>query len=477
MPGPASRNRHTGISREGSQNRYAGTGRAFHRISMRHRQGASQDYHAGADRFQSYFERIKQTTFQSFHNIHIKKDSSYIMNRRIVKHFSALLLTVTMAFSSVPAVNGKELPAVSENTIVDSFSTTIQHNAYVLYEMGSDCVIAESNSNEKFAPASITKIMTLILIYDALANGSISNTVTVTVSDHAASMGGSQIFLEPGEELSVSDMIKSIVIASANDACVAMAEHVGGTEENFVSMMNEKAQELGMNNTHFVNACGLDAEDHYSSALDIAIMSDYLLENYPEVTEYTLTWMDSITHNTAKGSTEFGLTNTNKLVRTFDGITGLKTGSTGNAGYSVSASATRGDTSYVAVVLGADTTQNRFKLAADLLNFGFASYKAYKPAEEKMTYDAGFRRSKKNSYTLYGDCNDSVLVSKDFDESKVTYEYVIDEVSLPVKEGERCGTVILYYDGQELCEYPLLASEDILEVSYTDYLERLIRNF
>lgn len=399
------------------------------------------------------------------------------MNRRIVKHFSAFLLTVTMIFSSVPVVFGRELPAVSENTIVDSFSTTIQNHAYVLYEMGADCVISESNSNEKFAPASITKIMTLILIYDALANGTIGNTEMVTVSEHAASMGGSQIFLEPGEELSVSDMIKSIVIASANDACVAMAEYVGGTEENFVSMMNGKAQELGMNNTHFVNACGLDADNHYSSALDIAIMSDYLLENYPEVTEYTLTWMDSIVHNTSKGSKEFGLTNTNKLVRTYDGITGLKTGSTGNAGYSVSASATRGDTSYIAVVLGADTTQNRFKLAADLLNFGFASYKAYRPDSEKMTYTAEFRRSKKNSYQLCADSSNSVLVNKDFDESKVTYEYVTDEVALPVKKGERCGTVILYYDGKKLCEYPLTATEDILEVSYIDYLGRLIRNF
>lgn len=399
------------------------------------------------------------------------------MNRRVIKHLTAFLLVLTLVLSSTAVSLGRELPVVSDNTLINTFSTQIKNNAYVLYEMGSDSVIAENCPNEKFAPASITKIMTLILIYDAIKAGSLSNTDMITVSEHAASMGGSQIFLEPGEELCASDMIKSIVIASANDACVAMAEQVGGTEENFVSMMNAKAEELGMNNTHFVNACGLDAENHYSSALDIAIMSDYLLEHYPEVKEYTLTWMDTIVHNTSKGSKEFGLTNTNKLVRSYDGITGLKTGSTGNAGYSVSASAERDGTAYIAVVLGADTTKNRFRLAADLLNFGFASFKAFVPPEDKLSCEAKFKRSREESYTLSVKEPYSVLVSKDFDPSQINYEYKISDIALPVKKGEECGTLIMTCGDKTLCEYPLTAATDITELSYFDCLKRLLKKF
>ena len=399
------------------------------------------------------------------------------MNRRSFKKLICVVLTAVFLINSVFLVQGKELPVLSENAITDDFSTSIKCNAYVLYDMGSNTVVSQSNCNSRLAPASITKIMTLILIYDAVANGAIGLKEMVSVSEHAASMGGSQIFLEPGEELSVTDMIKSIVIASANDACVAMAEFVGGTEENFVQSMNEKAAELGMNDTHFVNACGLDAENHYSSALDIAIMSDYLLENYPQVTEYTLTWMDTIVHNTAKGSKEFGLTNTNKLVKSYDGITGLKTGSTGNAGYSVSASATRDDTSLIAVVLGADTTQNRFKLASDLLNYGFAEFKTFMPEDLHLKYETKFKRSREETSTLIVKGFNPILVEKDFDGSKVTFDYKIGDVSLPVKKGEKCGTMTMSYEGKVLSEYDLVAEEDILSVRYIDYLFKLLKNF
>lgn len=396
------------------------------------------------------------------------------MKSKILKLISVLMIILISCNVNVYA---EELPVISDTALVDSFSTDIKNNAYVLYDMDSNSVITQNNSEERLAPASITKIMTLILIYEAIDDESISSNDMVTVSEHAASMGGSQVYLEPFEELTVEEMIKCIVISSANDACVAMAEYVGGTEDNFVNMMNMKADELKMNNTNFVNACGLDAEGHYSSAMDIAIMSDYLLENFPQIMKYTLTWMDSITHNTAKGSKEFGLTNTNKLIKTYDGITGLKTGSTGNSGYSVSASAERNGTGLVAVVLGADTTQNRFRLASELLNFGFANYKSFIPNEEHLEYIAEFKSSVKERYNLRVNNPQGVLVNKSFDESKLSYSYKITDTTYPINSGDKCGLMTVEYEGQIISEYDLIACEDICSVTYFDYLLRLINKF
>ena len=222
----------------------------------------------------------------------------------------------------------------------------------VLMEASTGTILFEKDSHTKRHPASITKIMTLILIFDALENGSIHLTDTVSVSEHAASMGGSQVFLEPGETQDVETMIKCISIASANDACVAMAEFISGSEEAFVTEMNARAKALGMNDTTFINCCGLDADGHMTSAYDVALMSRELTVRYPKIHDYCTIWMDTMTHVTARGSSEFGLTNTNKLIRQYEYATGLKTGSTGLAKFCVSATAEKDDMELIAVIMG-----------------------------------------------------------------------------------------------------------------------------
>lgn len=242
----------------------------------------------------------------------------------------------------------------------------------VLIEGVTGRILYEKDKDTKRIPASITKIMTLLLIFEALDSGKIALNDTVTVSEYAAKMGGSQVYLEPGETQSVDDMIKCITIASANDAAVAMAEFICGSESEFVNRMNEKAAALGMENTHFLNCNGLDDDiesGHYSSAYDVALMSRELIMKHPDIQKYSTTWMDSITHTTKKGTSEFGLTNTNKLVRSYTGITGLKTGSTSKAKYCLSATASRNDTTMIAVIMAAPEPKIRFSQAATLLDY------------------------------------------------------------------------------------------------------------
>ena len=234
----------------------------------------------------------------------------------------------------------------------------------LLMEEDTGTILYEQNSHEALPPASVTKVMTLLLIYEGERDGKFDWTDTVQVSEHAASMGGSQVFLEEGETQTAADMTKSIAIASANDAAVAMAEFLAGSEEAFVQKMNERAKELGMEDTNFVNACGLDTEGHVSSAYDIALMSRELMENFPEIKEYTTTWQDSIVHKTRRGEETFGLTNTNKLIQWYDGATGLKTGSTGNALYCLSGTAERDGMGLIAVVMAAPDYKVRFREAA-----------------------------------------------------------------------------------------------------------------
>lgn len=254
----------------------------------------------------------------------------------------------------------------------------LSSEAVVLMEGSTGQVLYEKEATKQLRPASITKIMTLLLIFEAISDGRISLTDQVSVSEHAASMGGSQVFLEPNETQDVNTMIKCISIASANDASVAMAEFIAGTEEAFVERMNARAKELGMEHTHFVNCYGLDTDGHYSCALDVALMSRELIMNHPEISNYSTVWMDTFVHTTSRGRTEFGLTNTNKLIKSYQGITGLKTGSTGLAKYCLSATARRGDMNLIAVVMAAPDTKTRFREAAEVLNYGFANYQLYK---------------------------------------------------------------------------------------------------
>ena len=252
----------------------------------------------------------------------------------------------------------------------------------VLMEASTGQIIYEKDMDTQVKPASITKIMTLLLIFDELAKGNLHMEDQVVTSAYAKSMGGSQVFLEEGEKQSVETMIKCIVIASGNDASVAMAEHIAGSEGEFVKRMNERAAGLGMKNTHFEDCCGLTESDtHYTSAHDVAIMSRELVTKYPKVLEYSSVWMENITHETAKGASEFCLTNTNKLIRSYDGCVGLKTGSTSVAKYCVSAVAQRNGITLISVVMTAPDYKVRFSDAAAMLNLGFGSCKLYADSE------------------------------------------------------------------------------------------------
>ena len=245
-------------------------------------------------------------------------------------------------------------------------------------EASTGQIIYEKNPDEKLPPASVTKVMTLLLIFDALDSGQIKLGDEVTTSEYAASMGGSQVFLEPGETQTVDTLIKCISVASANDACVAMSEYIEGTESAFVAKMNERAMGLGMNNTNFVNCCGFDTDGHMSTARDIALMSRELITKYPQIHDYSTIWMDTIIHSTRRGDSEFGLTNTNKLIKQYEWATGLKTGSTGLAKCCLSATANKDGIDLIAVIMAAPDSKTRFAEAVNLLNYGFNTCDIYK---------------------------------------------------------------------------------------------------
>ena len=279
--------------------------------------------------------------------------------------------------------------AVSENPNPVSAGQEIEISApsAILMEASTGTIIYEKDADTARPPASVTKIMTMLLIFDALEQGKIHLEDEVSTSEFAASMGGSQVFLEPGERQTVDTMLKCISIASANDACVAMAEYISGSEETFVQQMNERAKGLGMENTRFVNCNGLDAKGHETSARDIALMSREMITKYPQIQDYCMTWMENITHTTNKGTTEFGLTNTNKLVRQYEYATGLKTGSTGEAKFCVSATAKKNGIDLIAVIMAAEDSKSRFKDAVNLLNYGFGKCQLYEDTEPEKLKD------------------------------------------------------------------------------------------
>lgn len=346
----------------------------------------------------------------------------------------------------------------------------------VLMEASTKEILYEKDAHTASAPASVTKIMTMLLIFEALEQGKIKPEDEVTVSEKAASMGGSQVFLEPGEVQTVDTMLKCIAIASANDACVSMAEHVAGSEEAFVGKMNEKARELGMENSHFVNCNGLDADGHMLSAYDVALMSRELLIKYPKVHEYCTTWMETIVHKTAKGSQEFGLNNTNKLIRQYEYCTGLKTGSTGNAGFCVSATAKKDDMELIAVIMNGETSKSRFQDARTLLNYGYANYQMYRDTDqERKPLSRVFVKGGVKTETVPGYEKEFVhLLSEGENPKQIEKRIQLpEEVPAPVKQGQVLGTLDYYYGSKKQGEVALVAQEEIPRASYTDYLKRV----
>lgn len=349
----------------------------------------------------------------------------------------------------------------------------------VLMEASTGTIIYEKDMDTRVKPASITKIMTLILIFDEIEKGSLHMEDEVITSAYAKSMGGSQVFLEEGEKQSVETMIKCIVIASGNDASVAMAEHIAGSEEAFVEKMNERAKGLGMENTNFEDCCGLtESDNHYTSAHDVALMSRELVTKYSKILDYSSIWMDTITHVTEKGTSEFGLTNTNKLVRSYDGCVGLKTGSTSVAKYCVSTVAVRDGITLISVVMTAPDYKVRFKDAAAMLNLGFGSCSLYvdenkKPLPE-IAVEGGVKEELACDYEetfRYLDTKGAVLNQI---EKKIKQK---DKVKAPVKKGDLAGTAEYYLDGEKIGSVNIRFQEGTKRAGYSDYVKKVWGQF
>lgn len=362
-----------------------------------------------------------------------------------------------------------------ENTTAES-GPGIESPSAILMEASTGQVIYEKNADEMLHPASITKIMTLILIFDAVEEGRIQLTDQVTVSEYAASMGGSQVFLEAGEVQTVETMIKCISIASANDACVAMAEQIAGSEEAFVQRMNERAKGLGMNHTTFVNCCGLDVDGHMSSARDVALMSRELITKHPQIHDYSTVWMDTITHVTRKGESEFGLTNTNKLIKQYQWATGLKTGSTGLAKCCLSATANKDGIDLIAVIMAAPDSKTRFADAITLLNYGYSVCDIYHddamPELEALSISGG----KKDTVSLKYAGEFSYLFMDHVDTSQIVKETeLMADVKAPVQEGDVVGTLKYSFNGKEIGQVDILANETVEKATYLDSLYKAVR--
>lgn len=388
--------------------------------------------------------------------------------KRLLSFFLSLIFTISLPSAEILASNER----------ASEVSLSITAPSALLMEASTGTVIYEKNSHELLRPASITKIMTLILIFDALKNGQIALEDPVTVSEYAASMGGSQVFLEPGETQTVDTMIKCISVASANDACVAMAEHLCGSESEFVRRMNERSKGLGMNDTTFANCCGLEAENHLTSAYDIALMSRELITKHPEIHNYCTIWMENITHTTTKGSTEFGLTNTNKLIKHYEYATGLKTGYTSLAKYCISATAKKDNMNLIAVIMAAPDAKTRSADATTLLNYGFAqchifsdenkdklpSLKTEKGIEESvgLAYESPF-------FYLSTDGSDPNSIKKEL--------HLPKSISAPVKKGEIAGKAVYLLNGKEVGSVNILYTNDVQAATYKDYFLKTLQFF
>lgn len=345
----------------------------------------------------------------------------------------------------------------------------------ILMEASTKSVIYEKAPDERRSPASITKIMTAILIFDAIEAGKISLEDEVVTSAYAKSMGGSQVYLEEGEKQTVDTLIKCIMVSSGNDASVAMAEYIAGSESSFVQMMNDRAASLGMENTHFEDCCGLtDSDNHYTTARDIALMAQELITRYPQIKSYTTIWMENITHVTMQGSKEFGLANTNKLLKQYPYTTGLKTGSTNKAKYCVCATANKDGVELIAVIMGCPNYKDRFTEAQSLLQFGYTTCKLYQdenpPELMPILVKGGID---KQVPAVYKEKFSWLFVSGE-DFSNMEKMLTTNELTAPIEKGEQIGTVTYRLNGKELGSIGIYAEESVREAKFFDYLLNIV---
>ncbi|MCD8048656.1 MAG: D-alanyl-D-alanine carboxypeptidase [Clostridia bacterium] len=348
---------------------------------------------------------------------------------------------------------------ISIGMSVKAAEIDISVKSAILVDCDSGKVLYEENADEQLAPASVTKVMTMLLIMEAIERGEIGYDTVVTASERAKSMGGSTIYLDTGEQMSVDDLLKGIAVASGNDACVAMAEHLSGSVEAFVDVMNNRAAELGMVNTHFVTCNGLDADGHYSSARDIAIMSRELLK-HEDILRYTGIWMDSLRDG------KFQLANTNKLIRYYDGATGLKTGSTSKAGNCISATAERNGTRLCAVVLGSPNSKARFAAASTLLNYGFENYTSVGSSAGEAAGVVKVKKGESENVTCVLEEACRATVEKGAAGVVETEIELAEEAEAPIGKGEKMGVMKLILNGEVIAEADIVAGEDVHRVSF-----------
>ena len=382
---------------------------------------------------------------------------------RTGKRWPALVCALALAM-------GAALPAKAEESRFGQPEWTVNCKAALLMDQDSGTVLYAMNPDIQLPEASITKVMTLLLTMEALEAGRASLEDIVPVSEHSYSMGGSQIWLEPGEQFTLDEMLRAICVSSANDAAVAVAEYIGGSEEAFVEAMNARAAELGMENTHYCNACGLDAPGHVSSARDIAILSREILRNHPLVKEYSGIWMDSLRN----GQTQ--LVNTNKLLKSYQGVTGLKTGTTGGAGVCITASAEREGLRLIAVVLGASSSQERFQAARSLLDYGFANFEtAQTPLPQNAPETIAVTGGQAAEAGLSYERPEGILLRKGEENSLEAALELPEALKAPVAAGEPVGLVRLRVEGQEIGSYPVCAGEDVAPMNMRAALGMLLR--
>lgn len=383
------------------------------------------------------------------------------------------IFCIIMAFTAALQIAASDVLAVS------AAGPEITSPSAILIEAATGTVLFEKNPDEVRSPASITKIMTLLLTFEALESGRIKLEDEVVTSEYAMSMGGSQVFLEAGEVQTVDTLIKCIAVASGNDASVAMAEFLAGSEAEFVNQMNEKAAQLGMSNTHFVDCCGLSNDmEHHTTARDVAVMSRELITKYPQVYNYTKIWQEDITHVTGRGSTPFTLSSTNKLLKQYQWTTGLKTGSTNLAKYCFSATASKDDISLIAVIMGAPDHKARFSEAQSLLEYGFAMTRLYTDESENKLAPIAVKGGKQDSVELVPEKTFRYLdtTGMDFSQIEKSYEYG-DELIAPVDEGTAAGRIIYKVNGNIIGSVPLRTVCGVEKAYYFDYLKRLILEY
>lgn len=389
------------------------------------------------------------------------------MKKRV---FSAIFILFAISFFFFPVTSEAE-----EKEEDQSLSLTAE--SAILIESSTGKVIYEKDADTARPPASVTKIMTLLLIFEDLSSEKITLNDEVIVSAYAASMGGSQVYLEEGETQTVETLIKCITVSSANDGCVAMAEYLCGSETAFVDRMNEKAKELGMTNTHFVNCCGLDRDGHVTTARDIAIMSRELTTKYPEIFNYSTIWMDEFTHKTAKGESVFGLSNTNKLLKSYTGCNGLKTGSTSKAKFCLSATATRNDISFIAVVMACPDSQNRTADVTKMLDYGFANVIVYEDKEPLGDWkQADINGGEVKTVPIYSEDKFTYTMLKGDSEKEIIKNIrIVENLRAPVKKDEIIGEITYQIEGEVIGTVPIYVAEEVKEKTYLFALKTLWR--